>query len=123
MFSRGEPTFYFFLREAKLTPFFLTTLLPCPSTLSPSIQSSGHSALCAAIPLIFFIQKQTEKLKQKKEKKAKKRNTCGSCPTNPDTPLYWYHTLYFPYFLHYIRGHAGKSSLHRLLIARSQIVS
>jgi len=63
--------------------------------LSPSTQSSGRSALCAAIPFLFFIQKQTQQLKQKKKKNEKKRKTRGSWPTNPDTPLYWYHPLYF----------------------------
>jgi len=115
--------FLFFLKEAKLTP------LLSHHTLTFSIHALAINTILRSLcplrcnPASLFYTAANSAVKTKKNKKEKKRNTRGSCPTNPDRPLYWYCPLYFPYLLHYMRGHAGKRSLHRLLIAQSQIVS
>jgi len=54
--------------------------------LSPSTQSSGRSALCAGIPLLFFIQKQTQQLKQRKTKKKRKETPVALAPPTPIRP-------------------------------------
>jgi len=108
----------FFLREAKLAQ------LLSHHTFTFSIHALTMNTIFRSLcPLrynpasIFHTsQKQTQQLKQKKKKEKKQETFTALAPPTripPSTGT----SLYFPYFLHYIREHAGKRSLHRLLIA------
>jgi len=122
-FQEVNQLFLLFLREAKLTPLLSHHTLTF--SIHPLAMNTILRSLCPlrCNPASLFHTQANSAVQTKKMKNAKKRNTRGSCPTNVDRPLNWYHPLYFPYFLHYIRGHSGKRSLHRLLIPRSEIVS
>ena len=126
MFSRGEPTFSLLFKRGQITS---SSFSPQSYLLHPRSRHEHNPQvdLPSALQSRFafsYISKANSGVKTKiKTQKEKKGNTRGSCPTNPNVPHMWYHPLYCPYFLHYIKGHTSKRSLHRLLIARSQIVS
>ena len=126
MFLRGEPTFSFLFKIGQINS---SSFSPHSYLLHPRFhhQHNPRVALPTAVQSRFSFSYITEGnspvIKNKRGKKQKKSNSRGSCPTNPHTPPYWYHPLYFPYFRHYIGGDTGKRSLHKLLIARFQIVS
>jgi len=125
IFSRGKPTFPFLFKRGQInsSSFSRHCYLPHPPSCH---QQNAQVALPSALQSRFsfsYITEANSTVITKRIKIKKERNSRGSCPTNPDKPLYWYHPLYFTYFLHYIGRHAGKRSLHKLLIALSQIVS
>ena len=114
MFSRGEPTFSFLFKRGQINS---SSFSPHSYLLDPRSRHQHHPQVALPFALqsgFSFSYRSKLGSKNKKKEKRKKMNTLGSGPTNPDTPLYWYHPLYFPYFLYYIRAHACKRSLNRI---------